>query len=105
MRSNRSRVSGFALAALLLACGTALAQEFVAHSWIGLFGPAGLDPAITRRIGDSVGRMLEDREVQAKLQTMGSLPSFVAGADFGRQIGADLGIYADIIRRAGLKFP
>ena len=64
-----------------------------------------LDPAITRRIGDSVGRMLEDREVQAKLQTMGSLPSFVAGADFGRQIGADLGIYADIIRRAGLKFP
>ena len=79
--------------------------QFVAHSWIGLFGPAGLDPAVTRRIGDSVGRMLQDREAQAKLQAMGSLPSFVAGADFGRQIGADLGIYADIIRQAGLKFP
>lgn len=78
--------------------------QFVAHSWIGLFGPAGLDPAITGRISASLGRMLEEREARDKLRTMGSLPSFAAGTDFARQVGADLEIYAGIIRKAGLKF-
>jgi tripartite-type tricarboxylate transporter receptor subunit TctC len=78
--------------------------QFVAHSWIGLFGPAGLDPATTQRIGASVGQMLQDREVQDKLRTMGSLPSFAGGAAFSSQIGKDQGIYADIISKAGLKF-
>lgn len=78
--------------------------QFVAHSWIGLFGPAGLDPVITERIGASVGRMLQDPEVQGKLRSLGSLPAFAAGADFARQVQADRAIYAEIIRKAGLVF-
>ena len=78
--------------------------QFVAHSWIGLFAPAGMEPTIVKQLNASVEKVLKDGPTQAKLRALGSEPSFMDGTEFAKRVGADIDIYADIISKAGLKF-
>lgn len=78
--------------------------QFVAHSWVGLVGPAGLSPNIAERLSAILAKTIEDPETQEKLRVLGGEPSFQGAAAFGRQIAGDRDIYADIIAKAGLQF-
>lgn len=78
--------------------------QFTAHSWIGLVGPAGMDKAIVDKLSATLQRVMAERSTQEKLQLQGGEPAFLPAAEFGKQIAGDVGVYADIIAKAGLKF-
>lgn len=78
--------------------------QFVADSWIGLFAPAGTDPAIATKLNVSVLRTLQNPEIAAKVRGLGSEVAFADSAALAKQVDADLGIFAAIIQKAGLKF-
>lgn len=78
--------------------------QFVADSWIGLFAPAGMDPAISAKLNVSVVRTLQIPEIAAKIRGLGSEVAFADGPALAKQVDTDLGIFANIIQKAGLKF-
>jgi len=78
--------------------------QFTAHSWIGLVGPARMSGAIAEKLNVTLARVMADPATQEKLRGLGGEPAYLAAAPFGQQIAADIGIYADIIAKAGLKF-
>lgn len=78
--------------------------QFVAHSWIGLFAAPGLDAAIVTRLNNSITRTLKEPEIPAKLRGLGVEPAFLDGPGMAKRVSADIDIFAEIIRKAGLKF-
>jgi tripartite-type tricarboxylate transporter receptor subunit TctC len=78
--------------------------QFVAHSWIGIVGPAGMDKAIVDRLSATISKVLADPAAQKKLIEQGGQPNFQSADVFAKQISGDIKIYADIISKAGLKF-
>jgi len=44
---------------------------FVAQGWFGFFGPAGLPPAITKRLNELATNMLRDKTVVEKFDNLG----------------------------------
>lgn len=78
--------------------------QFLADSWIGLFAPAGMDPAISAKLNFSVARALKIPEVAAKIRGLGSEVAFAEGPALSKQVTTDLDIFGEIIQKAGLKF-
>ncbi len=78
--------------------------QFIAHSWTGLFGPAGLDKAIAEKLSASLAKTLADPATQDKLRALGGEPAYMRGEDFAKIVASDREVYAKIIRDAGLKF-
>lgn len=78
--------------------------QFIAHSWTGLFGPAGLDKTIAQKLSASLAKTLADAATQDKLRALGGEPAYMPGEDFAKVVEGDRGVYAKIIRDAGLKF-
>jgi tripartite-type tricarboxylate transporter receptor subunit TctC len=78
--------------------------QFVVNSWVGLAGPAGMDKAIGDKLNITLKRVVADPAVQEKLRTLGGEPAYLPAEPFGKLIKDEVGIYADIISKAGLKF-
>jgi len=78
--------------------------QFVAHSWVGLVGPATMSTTIADKLNLTLARVMADPATQEKLRGLGGEPAYLAAAPFGKQIATDVGIYAEIIAKAGLKF-
>jgi len=78
--------------------------QFVAHSWVGLVGPAKMDKAIADKLNQTLARVMADPATQEKLRGLGGEPAYLAADGFGKQVQTDVGIYAEIIAKAGLKF-
>jgi tripartite-type tricarboxylate transporter receptor subunit TctC len=78
--------------------------QFVAHSWIGVVGPAGMDKAIVDKLSATIAKVLADPAAQKKLIEQGGMPNYQPADVFAKQISGDIAIYAGIISKAGLKF-
>lgn len=78
--------------------------QFVAHSWIGVVAPAGMDKAIVDKLSATIAKVLADPAAQKKLIEQGGQPNYQPADVFAKQISGDIGIYAGIISKAGLKF-
>lgn len=78
--------------------------QFVAHSWIGLVGPSGMDKAIVDKLNVTLAKVIADPAAQKKLIEQGGEPNYQSADVFAKQIKGDIDIYADIISKAGLKF-
>lgn len=78
--------------------------QFVAHSWVGLVGPANMPPAIADKLNVTLARVMADPATQEKLRGLGGEPAYLPAAPFGKTIANDIAIYAEIIAKAGLKF-
>ncbi len=78
--------------------------QFVADSWIGLFAAPGLEPAVMAKLNASIARTLKNPDIVAKIRGFGSDVAFAEGPELARQVTTDLDIFAEIIRKAGLKF-
>ncbi len=55
---------------------------FVATAWLGLFGPAGLPPALVARLAAEVGAVLADGDERARVLALSCDPSFLPPAAF-----------------------
>ena len=76
----------------------------MSNAWIGLFAAAGMDPAISARLTASISKLLKTPEVATKIRALGSDVAFTDGPARARQVTTDLNTFAEVIRKAGLKF-
>ncbi len=76
---------------------------FEAMPWIGLFGPAGLDPAIAEKMARAVQETLADPKVSERLGNYGTEAIFIPPAQFGDFLRADQQKWARIARDAKIQ--
>jgi len=72
--------------------------------WSGLFVVAGTPLAITNKLATESRRALADPGVRAKLKAMAVNPGGGSGEEFRKKIDADIGVFADVVKAANLKF-
>jgi tripartite-type tricarboxylate transporter receptor subunit TctC len=71
--------------------------------YIGLLGPAGMDPAVVERINTEVGKILKDPDLKAKLENMGFTPEPTSTKVFAEMLVTTQTRYARVVERIGLK--
>lgn len=72
-------------------------------SWNGLLVPKGTPVALTKRISADIGKVLAKPGVREKLTAMGADPEHADPEEFGREIQADIDLFATVIKQAGIK--
>ena len=73
-------------------------------SWNGVFGPAGLTPAIVERLNSELQAVLADREVQDRLLQLGFQPwPSRTPQEFAQYVSEQLRHWSALIKQAGIK--
>lgn len=73
-----------------------------ATNWVGLFGPAGLDPAITKKIAADAQIVLNDPELNQKLAKLGVVPAKPKPEELATQIAEDRKVSERIAKQADM---
>jgi len=78
--------------------------NFGADVWYGVFGPAGLPPAIVRRLNAELNKILVSPEMMERFRTLNlSEPRAGTPEQFARTIQDDLKTWGGVIEAAGIK--
>ena len=73
-------------------------------SWNGVFGPAGLTPAIVERLNSELQAVMADREVQDRLLQLGFQPwPSRTPQEFAQYVAEQLRHWSALIKQAGIK--
>ena len=72
-------------------------------SWMGLLGPAGLDPAIVARLNKEVAAVLADPAVQKQLADGGMKPMLMAPAEFGAYLAKERKALSSVVAANHIK--
>jgi tripartite-type tricarboxylate transporter receptor subunit TctC len=72
-------------------------------TWIGFFGPAAMQAALTARINGEFVKALSAPDVRTKLDGTGLEPMSLSPEQFGDLVRRDLDAYAKLIKQAGLQ--
>jgi tripartite-type tricarboxylate transporter receptor subunit TctC len=79
-------------------------KDFDITQFVGLFAPAGTDPAMIERLNQSTNQALQDAEVIETLQTKGGNDLVGnSSAEFAALIKRELTMYGALIKRANIK--
>lgn len=73
-------------------------------SWFGLFGPAGLPPAVMERVHRDMARVLETPEAKRILENQGLEAANVPPAEFRRIFRGEIDTWVSLVKETGLKF-
>ena len=78
--------------------------EFIAESWLGLYAPKGLPPAVLAKLREAVAAALEDPLVQTKFPDIGG--SVPRKEDRGGErmleiIKSDVVRWSEVVKKAG----
>jgi len=73
------------------------------ESWMGLLGPAGLDPAVVARLNKEVAAVLADPVVLKQLADGGMKPMQMAPADFGTYLAKERKTLAAVVAANNIK--
>ena len=76
---------------------------FEVSNWIGLFGPAGMPPAIVARLNAEVQKIMRSPEIQKRLETEGAKFIPMTPEQFAMFQKAELSKWAKTIKDANLK--
>ena len=76
---------------------------FEVSNWIGLFGPAGMPPAIVARLNAEVQKIMGSAEIQKRLETEGAKFIPMTPEQFAMFQKAELGKWAKTIKDANIK--
>lgn len=79
-------------------------QNFAVDTWAGFFVPARTPQPVVDKLTGAMKQVLAMPDVQARLTTLGFESSGMVGADFGRDISAEIARWKDVAQKAGLKF-
>ena len=71
--------------------------------WFGVWGPAGMPPAVVQKISVDVRRALADPGVKEKLQALGNDTMDMSPADFSKFVRDEIAVYQQIVKAAGIK--
>lgn len=81
-------------------CAEALPGFAPRASWIGMFGPARLPPAVSARLGAELRRALHDPEVTRYLSANGMPVVAGTGEEFAARLREDIETWGPIVRAA-----
>ena len=73
------------------------------HSWIGVFGPAGMPQSLRDRISRDIHKVVESPEMAALLMSNGLVPTVSDPAAFAEYVRQDAVRTAEVIKRAQIK--
>lgn len=73
------------------------------ESWMGLFGPAGLDPAVVTRLSKELEAVLADADVQRQLTQGGMKPMRMSPAEFGAYLARERQALSAVVTAAHIK--
>ena len=76
---------------------------FEAMPWIGLFGPAGMDPAITQRMADALKKVLANGKLSTRLANYGTEEMYLPPSEFTDFLKSDVKKWADIAHAANIR--
>ncbi|WP_374447555.1 Bug family tripartite tricarboxylate transporter substrate binding protein [Stella sp.] len=76
--------------------------QVAASSWLGLFAPAGLPPAVARRLTDALDAIVHEPAFAAWLAGLGATPVGGDAAEFAAFLAAERVRWAAVIRVAGI---
>jgi tripartite-type tricarboxylate transporter receptor subunit TctC len=77
--------------------------SFVTENWYGLFAPAKTPPALVQRLGAALHTVLDDKNVRASLEKMGSTDHRGTPESFARFIDQELPLWETVVKRSGAK--
>jgi tripartite-type tricarboxylate transporter receptor subunit TctC len=75
---------------------------FEVANWHGLLGPAGMDPAVVKRLSDEIFAIIETAELKERIQTLGFDRVGQNAGQFTAQLKTDLARWGDVIKRANV---
>ena len=76
---------------------------FEVSAWFGLFGPAGMSPAVVSRLNSAVGKVLKTPEIRKKLEDLAIPPSPGAPEQLAQLVKVDLERWGKLFNDIGLK--
>ena len=78
-------------------------DNFEAIGWMGMIGPAGMDPAAVKTLHAALAKVMQDPATLAKLDELGMLPIGDTPEQFGAFIASEYQKWGDVIRKADVK--
>jgi tripartite-type tricarboxylate transporter receptor subunit TctC len=69
--------------------------------WYGLSGPAGLDPAVVRKLAEATRKVLSSEALRARLSEIGSMPGDMGPERYTAFVAEEAGQWAPIVRASG----
>ena len=72
-------------------------------SWFGLFAPKGTPQPIVAKISGEVAKALREPETEQKMMRLGLFAAYENPAAFAKQLRKDDQLFAELIRKAGIK--
>lgn len=77
--------------------------DVVIENWVGLSGPAGIDPAMRAQIHETVLAVFASADVQTKLTELGITHVAMSSEEYEALVGDLIGVWAPLIEAAGIK--
>jgi tripartite-type tricarboxylate transporter receptor subunit TctC len=76
--------------------------DFEVGNWAGLLGPAGMDPAVVKKLHDEIIAILKTQDMQDRIKTLGF--DVIAGSpeQFAAQLKEDIVRWGDVAKRANI---
>jgi len=71
--------------------------------WFGVWGPAGMPPAVVQKISADVRRAVADPGVKERLQQLGNDTMDMSPEDFAKFVREEIDTYQKVIKAAGIK--
>jgi tripartite-type tricarboxylate transporter receptor subunit TctC len=76
--------------------------DFATNNWAGLLGPAGLDPAITKKLHDGIVAILSTDDMKKRVKVLGYDVVASTPEEFGRQMKADVVRWSEVVEKANI---
>jgi len=76
--------------------------EVVIENWVGLSGPAGMDPEMTKTIHDTVLAVFANPEVKVRLTELGITHRAMSTEEYTALVAELIDVWAPLIRSAGI---
>ncbi|HWM47842.1 MAG TPA: tripartite tricarboxylate transporter substrate binding protein [Xanthobacteraceae bacterium] len=73
------------------------------ESWMAMFAPAATPDAAANKLSDALKTVLNDPEVAAQMQRLGTIPRWLSPAELKETMAKDEARWAAVIKEAGIK--
>lgn len=77
--------------------------DIVIENWVGLSGPAGIDPATAETIHDTVLAVFASPDIQERLKELGITHAAMSTEDYTAFVANSIEVWAPLIESAGIK--
>ncbi len=77
--------------------------DFVVSSWVGVFGPAGMEAAMVRQLSAAVVETVRTEPGRTRIANLGGTPSPTGPEEFDAMWRADMRRWAEVVRAARIE--